>query len=38
MLEVDSDEAFNYETGSSSIFKKDDYLKIIYKSAEMLRI
>lgn len=38
MLEVDQDEAFNYEQGNSPMYSKDDYLKVIYKNAEMVRI
>ena len=38
MLEVDQDSAFDYEQGRSNIFTKDDYLKIIYKNSEMIRI
>ena len=38
MLEVDQDSAFDYEQGQSNIFTKDDYLKIIYKNSEIIRI
>lgn len=33
ILEIDQDDAFNYQTGESSKFTRQSYLEIIYKNA-----
>jgi len=35
-LDVDKDEAFDYENGSSKLYQKADYIKIIMKEAEFI--
>jgi hypothetical protein len=36
MLHVDTDEAFDYEKGQSTKFKKEDYMMMIYQ--EVLQV